>query len=275
MFSVIIPVYNKENYVEKTIKSVLSQTWPDFELIVVDDGSIDNSFKVITSIIDYRIKVYQKKNEGVSVARNYGVEMSSKEFICFLDADDEWAPNFLEVMHDTILKYPNRRFFTSAFMSRSNTKETIYEIQIGNSDDFVIDDYCGLFIRNRQAICCVGSVCVKKSLLIEVGMFPPGVKRGEDHDLWLRLVCKDKIVYTKRTRMIYYLDTENNSRAKYNSYKESFPYWKWYEYPYKYKNSLYKFTTYFLLSNAWSSLRHGKFDSAWAMTSKIKIFGMC
>lgn len=269
VFSVIIPLYNKEHCIVRTIDSVLNQTYDDFEVIVVDDGSTDNSLKIVSTIKDERIKILSKINEGVSIARNYGVEHSKGEYICFLDADDEWETNFLESMSEAIQKFPSYGFFSCPIATRKNGEEKIYRIS-SNSTLFVIEDYCMTFLKNRKTICCVGSVCVKKSFFIEAGMFPPRVKRGEDHDLWLRLACNKKVVYTTKTKMIYNLDAENNSRSSYNSYKESFPYWKWYNYPYFRKNSLFLFTTYFLLSNTWSALKHGKVGSAWVMISKIR-----
>ena len=271
MISVVIPLYNKENCVARTIESVLNQTYNSFEIVVVNDGSTDNSLKVVSSIKDERIKIFSKKNEGVSIARNFGIQQSKGEYICFLDADDEWNPNFLESMCEAIKMFPEYGFFSCPIETRKNGENKNYGINNNSEELFVIEDYCKTFLKNRKAICCVGSVCVQRRLLIDAGMFPPHVKRGEDHDLWLRLACNNKVVYTTKTKMIYNLDSENNSRSNYNSYRESFPYWKWYEYPYFPKNSLFLFTTYFLLSHTLSALKHGKVSSAWAMFSNIRI----
>ena len=271
MFSVIIPVYNKEHCVERTINSVLAQTYGDFEIIIVDDGSTDNSLRVVSAINDNRIKVFHKENEGVSIARNYGVERAEGEYICFLDADDEWENCFLRLMNEAIQRYPHHSFFTCPFLAKNKYKETLYKIEGRNGDTFVIEDYCKTFVEQRHAICCVGSVCIRKDILISCGMFPPHVKRGEDHDLWLRLACKTSIVYTNRTKLIYNLDSENNSRSTYRSYKDSFPYWQWYDYPYPVKKSLYRLVSYFLLSHAWSALRHWNVKSAWAIASRVKL----
>lgn len=273
MFSVIIPVYNKEHCIERTLQSVIAQTFSDFELIIVNDGSEDESLRVIQSIHDSRIRVFSKKNEGVSIARNYGIERASHEFICFLDADDEWQPNFLSAMREVVLQFPESSFFSCPFVARARNKNIENEYMIdGIGDMFTIDDFCKSFLDNKHSPCCVGSVCVRKSLLIKCGMFPIGVKKGEDHDLWMRLACKEKLVYTTLTRMIYNLDTENNSRGSYRSYKDSFPYWVWYNYPYPVKSSLYKLTTYFLLSNALHAFRYGKLWSAYAMLKRIRLY---
>lgn len=271
MISVVIPLYNKENCVARTIESVLNQTYSAFEIVVVDDGSTDNSLKVVSSYKDERMRVFSKINEGVSIARNFGIKQSKGEYICFLDADDEWNPNFLESMVEAIKMFPEHGFFSCPIETRKNGENKIYEINNNSEELFVIEDYCKTFLKNRKAICCVGSVCVQRRLLIDAGMFPPRVKKGEDHDLWLRLACNNKVVYTTKTKMIYNLDSENNSRSNYNSYRESFPYWKWYDYSYFRKKSLFLFTTYFLLSHTLSALKHGKISSAWAMFSKIRV----
>lgn len=272
MFSVIIPVYNKEHFVAKSIQSVLNQTFEDFEIIIVNDGSIDSSLDVILGIHDRRIKVINKENEGVSIARNTGVKHVSHDYVCFLDADDEWPSNFLQIMNETIKKYPSYRLFSCPYMLKRKTCEDLYAI--GEEDDktcFVIDDYCASFIKYKKAICCVGTVCVRLDLLNEVGLFPPKVKRGEDHDLWLRLACREKFVYTKSTYLIYNIDSENNSRSNYRSYKDSFPYWRWYDYPYFNKRSLYKFTSYFILSNAITAIKNIKLKSALIMFLKLRV----
>ena len=272
MFSVIIPVYNKEHCIQRTIRSVLAQTFQDFEIIIVDDGSIDKSLSVINSILDSRIIVYHKANEGVSIARNYGIEKANREFVCFLDADDEWEPNFLESMYHAIMSFPKNSFFSCPYMTDDGEQKKSYIIKNETDDFFIIDDYCRTFLENRHAPCCVGSVCVRKSFVVKCGMFPKGIKKGEDHDLWMRLACREKLVYTIRSRMIYHLDSENNSRGSYGSYKDSFPYWKWYDYPYPVKRSLYKLTTYFLLANATHAIKKGKFLSAITMIRKIRLF---
>src|SRR5690606_8126065 len=95
-FSVIIPLYNKENFVAATIDSVLAQSFSDFELIVVDDGSSDNSGQIVQSYTDKRITYIRTENRGVSSARNLGIEKASADYITFLDADDLWKPDFLQ-----------------------------------------------------------------------------------------------------------------------------------------------------------------------------------
>ena len=95
MFSIIIPLYNKELSVKKTIYSVINQSFRDFEVIIVNDGSTDNSVKVIETIDDARIRVIHQVNQGVSAARNYGIQEAKNQWISFLDADDLWEVGHL------------------------------------------------------------------------------------------------------------------------------------------------------------------------------------
>ena len=107
-FSVIIPLYNKSLYVAKAIQSVLSQTFTDFELVIMDDGSKDDSYEVALKTIDgcSNCHLYRQENGGVSVARNNAVALSSGDYLCFLDADDWWDAQFLEAMSRLIADFP-------------------------------------------------------------------------------------------------------------------------------------------------------------------------
>ena len=106
MFSVVIPLYNKEALIEQTVERVLLQTYQDFEVIVVDDGSTDKGVEVVKEFDDKRIRIIQQENQGVSAARNKGIEESQGEYIAFLDADDKWETDYLETQHCLIKKYP-------------------------------------------------------------------------------------------------------------------------------------------------------------------------
>src|SRR5690554_7052561 len=98
MFSVVIPLYNKELSINNTIQSVLNQTFQDYEIVVVNDGSTDKSLEVVKQINDFRIRIINKLNGGVSSARNRGIEESKFDWIAFLDGDDLWMENHLEIL---------------------------------------------------------------------------------------------------------------------------------------------------------------------------------
>ena len=107
-FSIVIPLYNKAFYIENTIKSVLFQSYSNYEIIIVNDGSTDESEVKVLGLNDSRIQLYNQKNQGVSVAIKFGIEKSKGKLVAFLDADDYWFPNHLEEIVKLYTKYPNR-----------------------------------------------------------------------------------------------------------------------------------------------------------------------
>ena len=111
MISVVIPLYNKEKQIKRTLQSVLTQTFQDFEIVIVNDGSTDNSTIEVEKIKDSRIRLIHQENAGVSAARNKGIEEAKYELIALLDADDEWKNKYLEVQYDLYKKYPKCDIF--------------------------------------------------------------------------------------------------------------------------------------------------------------------
>ena len=115
MFSIIIPLYNKANYITKTIQCVLKQTVQSFEIIIVNDSSTDNSLNIVSNIQDERITIYTKPNGGVSSARNYGIKKAKFDYIVFLDADDLWEEDFLSSINQLIQRYPQAGMYCTGF----------------------------------------------------------------------------------------------------------------------------------------------------------------
>ena len=122
-FSVIIPVYNKANTIRAAVESVLAQTFSDFEIVIVDDGSHDTPEKVLADLMDKQLHLIHQENGGVSVARNTGIRAAKGDYLCFLDADDLWLPNHLEEMSILIDQFPTADMFVTSHM------ETTYKTQ--------------------------------------------------------------------------------------------------------------------------------------------------
>ena len=114
-FSIVIPLYNKEKDIKKTLESVFEQSFQDYEIIIVDDGSTDSSRKIVLALDDPRIELYSKQNEGVSKTRNLGVEKANTDHIVFLDADDYWYPNHLENLNSLVINYPKEFWYATAY----------------------------------------------------------------------------------------------------------------------------------------------------------------
>lgn len=206
MFSVVIPAYNAQNFIANSIGSVLAQSVKDFELIVVDDGSTDATRAQIENFSDKRIHYIYQENQGVSAARNKGIEESRGEYICFLDADDEWKPEHLLVMKGLIERYNMCGFYVSGYDIRLsngtliNKSEQILE-KIDNNefksdDGYEILNTYGYFL-NTNTVCC------RREVFDKVGLFRVGVKNGEDDDMWYRIFAYYSVAVSKRSTTVY------------------------------------------------------------------------
>ena len=231
-FSIIIPLYNKANFVCTTIESILAQTFNDYEIIVVNDGSTDNSLTVVNELNDARIHIFSKENGGVSAARNFGIDKAQNEYITFLDADDLWLPDYLETIKGMIEQYPQAGVFatTYTYINHLNEKYDRLNYNLQRGEIVVVDNYCKSIINGEIKQLCTDTICVKKVLFEQTGGFREGIKRGEDIDMWLRLSLVSTIIWKNDTKAIYNGVTENNAAFCKDSYKYDFPYWEWYGY---------------------------------------------
>lgn len=209
MFSVIIPAFNAANFIMNAINSVLSQTIEDFEIIVVNDGSNDGTEKVVTDVSDKRVRCISQENAGVSAARNTGIKNALGEYICFLDADDLWKPNHLEVVLGLINKYPDTSVYLTGYEILMNDGRSIEKVCKGIAEDVKSENAFkyiwkyGYFIHTNSIVC-------KKSTFDIVGRFEVGVKNGEDDDMWYRLFSYFSVAISSKVTTVY---IRENSRA--------------------------------------------------------------
>ncbi len=209
-FSIVIPVFNKENFVGKTLKSVLNQTYTDFEIIIINDGSTDKSETIIQTFQDDRIHYFSKVNEGVAVARNFGMEKAKCDFICFLDADDFWHPNFLETMHSYSQKLPEQKVFACAIEVETESKTFPASYSIAKKSDFELVDFFDA--SQKECVLWTSSVAIHKSVLESVGNFDTKIKKGEDTELWIRIGLQYPIVFIWKILAKYVYDKSSVSR---------------------------------------------------------------
>lgn len=206
MFSVIIPLYNKEQYITQTIQSILNQTYNDFEIIVVDDGSTDGSLIEIENFNDERMQIISQKNAGVSAARNRGIEESSYDLIAFLDADDEWLPNHLEKIIDLKTNFPECQVFATNYkiVDSSGTERFPVNTKVFKFDgeNGVIKNYFDVAVKTSPSL-WTSAIAVSKKAIRKVGGFPVGVRLGEDLVTWAKLANKYDIAYSKKVTAIY------------------------------------------------------------------------
>ena len=274
MFSIVIPLYNKEGSCERSINSVLKQIFTEWELIIIDDGSTDNSYLNAKTVSknDSRIRIIQQENRGVSVARNNGIKQANYNYIVFLDADDYWTPDFLLTISSLINRYPYAGLYATAYtLCYSNGMKVSPKYKFVNDEPEggILLDYCKSAFKGAFPI-WTGAVCVKKEVLIKVGFFEPGVKRGEDLDVWLKIACFQEIVFINKEKSEYHLDTGNNLNLNFSSINESFPYWKWYDYDYKNKASLFSYTTYIISEVISRALKNKKYNEVIFCISKCR-----
>ena len=204
--SVIIPLYNKRDKIRRTILSVLNQTYKDFEVIVIDDGSNDDSLLSIQDIHDSRISIYHQKNHGVSRSRNFGIAKAKGQFIVFLDADDEWEPDFLENMISLANSYPECNLFASNYKFRDNQgRESIAKIRRLNLNGSCWDIDCYFNVAaNSHPPLCIGNTMIRSSALSNSSYyFDENVQHGEDLIFWAKLTVNNRIAYTKDVLMTY------------------------------------------------------------------------
>ncbi|MBE0390899.1 glycosyltransferase family 2 protein [Flavobacterium sp. PL002] len=211
-FSVIIPLYNKENFIEATLKSVLAQTFTDYEIIVIDDGSTDSSASIIKGYTDIRIRYFRTANKGVSSARNYGIQNATANYITFLDADDYWYPNFLDVMFKNSNKEPKIRVFSAAIEIETNNTTFPAAYSILQKNEYEIVNYFSASFK--ETVICTSCAVFHKTIFDKVGFFDTQLKSGEDTDLWIRIGLEYPVLFSWEILTRYVYDQNSLSKNK-------------------------------------------------------------
>ena len=220
-FSVIVPLYNKAPYVRKALDSIMSQTYRDFECVVIDDGSTDNSLVDVNEYIRdvscmmydvcEKIKVISQANSGVAAARNNGVAASHGEFVCFLDADDWWEPNYLEEMDRLIAEYPDAGLYATNYVYYKPGKTHVaLKLETGYIN------YPEAYLQNIAMPVCTGAACMPREVFGEMGGFPEGIKIGEDFLLWAKTALHYPIAFCEKPLAYYNNDVPASQRATRN-----------------------------------------------------------
>lgn len=228
MISVVIPLYNKEKSIKATLESVLKQTYTDWECIVINDGSSDNSLEVVKNFIDefkiddFRFQILSQQNSGVSAARNRGIMEAKGEYISFLDADDLWTPDYLETLVSLIRDYPDAGLYSIGYTAvQDNQIEGFHTERNYERERGIIDNP---WTANKDFYC--GSNCSsRRKRLIEAGMFDIRMTHGEDLDMWWRLVIDGGLVYDAKHCVLYRQDAENRAMRKIIPLEKHIPYY--------------------------------------------------
>lgn len=217
-FSVIIPLYNKAPYVRKAIESIVSQTYEDWELIIVDDGSTDESLKVVgkkvSELGNERVRVISQTNVGVAATRNNGVAASRGEYVCFLDADDWWEPNYLEMMDKLIGEYPDAGLYGCDYYYVKNGKKKIWP---KNVEGYI--DYCKVYTDSKAMPIHPNGAIIPRKVFDEMGGFDTQIKMGEDFILFMKIVMRHKVVFLNKQLVYFNQDADPQWRAITNLHK--------------------------------------------------------
>lgn len=209
-FSVVIPLYNKKNFIKKTIESVLDQTFGDFEIIVIDDCSTDLSLLEVEKIYSTKLKLLKHShNQGLSTSRNTGIQNATGKFIAFLDADDLWKENFLAEIFTLITQFPEAQIFATNYEENSGTDNII--LPNNNAQNFsensLITNYFEIALR--QPLYCYSSVCFNKSVFDKIGLFNPKITFAEDIDFNIRANLVFTLAYSNKALVQYITFSEN------------------------------------------------------------------
>lgn len=221
-FSIIVPLFNKAPYVKKALDSIISQTFKDWELIIVDDGSTDSSAAICEEYLSTlytihhtpfeNIRIISQPNSGVAAARNNGVAASHGEFVCFLDADDWWEPTFLEKMDHLITDYPDAGLYATNFVYYKPGKTHVEHTNL--TTGYI--NYPEVYARTGSMPVWTGAACMPRKVFDEMGGFPVGIKLGEDFLLWAKTALHYPVAFSELSLAYYNNDVPASLRATRN-----------------------------------------------------------
>lgn len=218
MFSVVIPYYKKRKYIERCIDSVLNQTYQDFQIILVDDGSKDDISFLCAEKYGDKVQLIVQENQGVSAARNIGIANAKNDYIAFLDADDFWHIDYLLFANIIINQ-------TDADLIAIGSTNNLSKLQKEKKEIIfnVITEDSYLLKASHSAVLNSSCVIAKKDLLFKTAGFDIGLTRGEDIEMWLRLVHHSKrFVKINNILSFYDLDVGGQATASKSNFKSSF-----------------------------------------------------
>lgn len=226
-FSVVIPVYNGQGHIHRSVDSVLAQSFEDFEIVVVNDGSTDDTAAVVKQLAlkdkKGRLRFVERENGGVAAARNTGIKESRGDYVCFLDSDDQWLEDHLARLSGAIDEYPGEVFF-STLSQNCLVDGRIVRLDKGMPEDvFVIEDYFDYEISGKPAVSkFTSTVCLKRSFFDEYGLFVEGVKISEDEDMWYRAAAYHNFVVVPRITVQRNRDLSEATRRPVNPETDPF-----------------------------------------------------
>lgn len=212
-YSVVIPLYNKGNYIQKALESVLKQTCQDFEILVVDDGSTDHSLEAARAVRSDKIRIITQPNQGVAVARNTGIDQAKGAYIAFLDADDAWHENYLQTIDGLTARYPQSDMFVTAYVVDMGNGKKNYSTQLSPAEG-CLESYW-LTLAKGYDFVWTSATTIRRQALLDAGCFKPGEKIGQDLDMWARVARNNpRVAYSAKVCVTYNRSAEANARTR-------------------------------------------------------------
>ena len=213
-FSVVIPLYNKQNSIAATLQSVLAQTYTNYEIIVVDDGSTDDSARVVEELMKKspslqggdRGRLIRKPNGGVCSARNRGIQETKYDYIALLDGDDLWDEHYLEEQVKLIQDFPEAKMWGVSIAFIKHNRQTKWNQGMGEGYRGYVENYFG---TSHSDLFCSSSVVISKDVFNKVGNFDERIASSEDLDMWYRIILHYPIAFYDKVLAFYNQDAEN------------------------------------------------------------------
>jgi glycosyltransferase involved in cell wall biosynthesis len=207
--SVIIPAWNAQRHIARAIQSVLAQTQPADEIIIVDDGSTDNTVETVRTF-GSKVRLITQPNAGASVARNTGVAAAKSDWIAFLDADDEWLPEKIHAQIELFRQFSHLKWGYANYLTNYSGKQWHKRSALPAPKQHYMEDYLDAYCKGFHA--WTGTVMIHRSVFDTVGLFEPGMKRAQDNDLWFRIAYQfPQVGYIPQSLAVYHLDTPDSS----------------------------------------------------------------
>jgi glycosyltransferase involved in cell wall biosynthesis len=270
-FSVIIPLYNKEEFIKGSINSVLKQTFLDFELIIINDASTDDSLQKVKEIKDPRIQLIEhSKNKGLSASRNTGIKMAKAGYIAFLDADDLWKPSFLEKILVLINNYPEASLFATKYeVLLSNDKVIEHDFkEVKFNKHGIITNF---FESNlNQSIFYPSCLCVERNVFDEIGLYNESINYSEDVDFNIRSQAIYKFAYYNEA-LVTYLRNSQNQITQNGLVGKTIPDYDYYEKKFNNRPEIKKYLDFQRYTKAKQCKLSGEVERYNELVSKINI----
>lgn len=202
--SVVIPLYNKQDYILRSVQSVLSQSHEHFELIIVDDGSTDRSVSRLANCSDPRVRYIYQENRGEGAARNRGIAAAKHGWIAFLDADDSWEKGFLSAIVEMTTRHPQSQLCATGYFIDDGTEPRVATRSAGEKSQLV-SNYFGLAYQNQLPF-CASSVAITQTALTDNGGFPEVEELGADQGMWCQLLTNQVFAFNATPLATYHQD---------------------------------------------------------------------